>query len=158
MSKCVIAGVFDPFTKGHLNIIERAAVLGEVFVAVADNAKKASVLNAQQRCTLIQKAGVRAEVCRGLLVDFCKERDIKFTVKGVRNLTDFDYESDMFKANLELGGIDTILLPACPEFSFVSSSFVKELIALEKDVSAYVPEEILPDVLKAYKQQSASFR
>jgi len=156
MSTCVFAGTFDPFTIGHLSAVKRlSAMFGCVIVAVADNAAKNPVLKAQQRLALVEKCccklkNVEIKVCEGLLSDFCLEFGANCIVKGVRNSADFDYENEMFKANLALSGIETLLLPSVPELSFVSSSLIKELLGLDKDISKLVPKEIHNDIAAGY--------
>ena len=156
MSKCVFAGTFDPFTNGHLSSAVRAAeIFDQVLIAVANNSAKNPMLSAEDRFALVKKAvsglkNVKVEICKGLLADFCRENGANCIVKGVRNAVDFDCENEMLKANLALSGIETLFLPALPQLSFVSSSFVKELISLGKDVSVFVPPEIYSEVMAAY--------
>lgn len=158
MNKCVFAGCFDPFTTGHLDVVERlAAMFDEVFVVVSKNAEKKLVLSGEERFALVKKAvcipNVKVVLHEGLLVDFCKKSGANCIIKGVRNATDFDYERLQWAVNKELGGIETLFLPCSADKSFVSSSFVREMLALDMDVSKYVPEQIVSDVVKAYSRK-----
>jgi pantetheine-phosphate adenylyltransferase len=163
MKKCVFAGVFDPFTKGHLSVVERASkIFDEVFVAVADNTQKRPVADGETRtklvCQSIEFNNVKVERFDGLLIDFCLANGINCIVKGVRNSSDFDYEKEMFNANLNLGGVDTLFMPALPQLSFVSSTFVNELLTLGKDAGEFVPKTIYAEVFRLYSKRATTVK
>lgn len=157
MSKCVFAGCFDPFTIGHLDVVKRlSSIFEEVFVVVSKNAGKKLVADGNERFAMVKKAvdigNVKVVLHEGLLVDFCVKNNVDCIVKGVRNLMDFEYESLQATVNNKLGKTETLFLPCSDELAFMSSSFVKEMLSLGRDISAYVPSEILGDVIRLYRQ------
>ncbi|MFI9390394.1 pantetheine-phosphate adenylyltransferase [Streptomyces bauhiniae] len=149
MRRAVCPGSFDPITNGHLDIIARATRLyDEVFVAVMINTSKKGLFDVDERIGLIREvtaeyANVRVEAHHGLLVDFCKQRDIPAIVKGLRAVSDFDYELQMAQMNNGLTGVETLFVPTNPTYSFLSSSLVKEVAAWGGDVSHLVPPQVL---------------
>ncbi|WP_208036795.1 pantetheine-phosphate adenylyltransferase [Streptomyces cyanogenus] len=149
MRRAVCPGSFDPITNGHLDIIARASRLyDEVYVAVMINKAKKGLFEIEERIELIREvtseyANVRVEAFHGLLVDFCKHRDIPAIVKGLRAVSDFDYELQMAQMNNGLTGVETLFVPTNPTYSFLSSSLVKEVAAWGGDVSHLVPAPVL---------------
>ncbi|MGW4565546.1 pantetheine-phosphate adenylyltransferase [Streptomyces sp. NPDC004561] len=149
MRRAVCPGSFDPITNGHLDIIARASRLyDEVYVAVMINQAKKGLFDIEERIELIREvtsdcANVRVEAFHGLLVDFCKQRDIPAIVKGLRAVSDFDYELQMAQMNNGLTGVETLFVPTNPTYSFLSSSLVKEVAAWGGDVSHLVPAQVL---------------
>ena len=147
----ICPGSFDPVTNGHLDIIGRAAQLyDEVVVAVFVNQSKSSLFTRRRaprhagRGRPPQYGNVRIDSFHGLVVDYCRAHDIPVIVKGLRAVSDFDYELQMAQMNRGLAGVDTLFMPTNPEYSFLASSLVKEIAKWGGDVSALVP----PDVLK----------
>mgnify|MGYP003352175261 CR=1 FL=1 len=132
MRRAVCPGSFDPITYGHLDIIERAAArFDEVVVAVLVNRVKDSLFTVEERMAMISETtshlkNIRVDSWSGLLVDYCKKNEIESIVKGLRAVTDFDYELQMAQMNSQLG-IDTLFVATKPEFSFLSSSIIKEI-------------------------------
>lgn len=158
MSKCVFAGCFDPFTNGHLDVVKRLSDIFEgVYVVVSKNAEKSLVLDGEMRYELVKRSidipNVQVALHEGLLVDFCKANDVDCIVKGVRNLADFDYERLQSDVNKKLGGIETLFLPCSDEMGFVSSSFVRQMLALGKDVSQYLPKQTADEVAALYSKK-----
>ena len=149
MSKVVCPGSFDPITFGHLDIIERASKLfDEVVIAVLVNKTKSTLFTVEERIEMIKEVtkkfnNVKVDSWSGLLVDYCLKNDISMIVKGLRAVSDFDYELQMSQINLQLKGIETIFMSTSPVHSFLSSSLVKEIANYGGDVSNYVPAEIL---------------
>ncbi|MEU6810611.1 pantetheine-phosphate adenylyltransferase [Streptomyces sp. NPDC046831] len=149
MRRAVCPGSFDPITNGHLDIIARASRLyDEVYVAVMINKAKKGLFEVDERIELIREVtagygNVRVEAFHGLLVDFCKQRDIPAIVKGLRAVSDFDYELQMAQMNNGLSGVETLFVPTNPTYSFLSSSLVKEVAAWGGDVSHLVPPQVL---------------
>ncbi len=147
--RAVCPGSFDPITNGHLDIIGRASKLyDEVYVAVMINKSKKGLFGVEERMELIREvtaeyANVRVEAFHGLLVDFCKQRDIPAIVKGLRAVSDFDYELQMAQMNIGLSGVETLFVPTNPTYSFLSSSLVKEVATWGGDVSHLVPPLVL---------------
>jgi pantetheine-phosphate adenylyltransferase len=142
-------GSFDPVTNGHIDIISRAAVLfDEVVVAVGVNKSKNRLFSAEERIEMLAEAvrpyeNVVVDSFEGLLTDFCLERGVVAIVKGLRAVSDFDYELQMAQMNSSLAPIETVFVPTSPEYSFLASSLVKEVAAFGGDVSELVPPHVL---------------
>jgi pantetheine-phosphate adenylyltransferase len=142
----VCPGSFDPVTNGHLDVIERAAALfDQVVVAVLVNLSKQSMFSVDDRISMLTEVtrhlpNVTVEGFQGLLVDFCRHRDIPAVVKGLRAVTDFDYELQMAQMNMGLAGVETLFMPTNPQHSFLSSSLVKDVAKWGGDVTPHVPE------------------
>jgi pantetheine-phosphate adenylyltransferase len=142
-------GSFDPVTNGHIDIISRASALfDEVVVAVGVNKSKKRLFSAEERIDMLNEAcasypNVRIDSFDGLLTTFCKERDVTAIVKGLRAVSDFDYELQMAQMNSSLSGIETVFVPTSPEYSFLASSLVKEVATYGGDVSRLVPPFVL---------------
>jgi pantetheine-phosphate adenylyltransferase len=149
MRRAVCPGSFDPITNGHLDIIERASKLfDEVVVVVGVNNSKNRLFEPDERLEMIREStagltNVSVDVFRGLLVDFCRAHGIQVIVKGLRAVSDFDYELQMGQMNRSLAEVDTLFMPADPHYSFLSSSLVKEVATYGGDVSGLVPESVL---------------
>lgn len=149
MRRCVCPGSFDPVTNGHLDVIERAAALfDEVVVAVLVNLSKQSMFSVDDRIAMLTEVtghmhNVTVEGFKGLLVDFCRRRDIPAVVKGLRAVTDFDYELQMAQMNHRLSGLETMFVAANPDYSYLSSSLVREVAVHGGDVSGLVPASVL---------------
>ncbi|MDO5498540.1 MAG: pantetheine-phosphate adenylyltransferase [Propionibacteriaceae bacterium] len=150
--RAICPGSFDPVTFGHLDIIGRtAAMFDEVVVAVGHNMSKSGLFLPEERVEMIEQCtsdlpGVSATLFSGLLVDFCAEQGIGAIAKGLRFGADFDYELQMAQMNGHLTGVETIFLPTAPQWSFVSSSLVREVAQLGGDVSALVPPLVVDRV------------
>ena len=149
MIKVVCPGSFDPITFGHLDIIERASKrFDEVVIAVLVNKTKSTLFSVEERIEMIKEVtkkfkNVSVDSWSGLLVEYCANNNISMIVKGLRAVSDFDYELQMSQINLQLKGIETIFMSTSPVHSFLSSSLVKEIANYGGDVSNYVPTEIL---------------
>lgn len=143
--KAICPGSFDPVTHGHLDIIGRAAKLfDEVVVGVGHNMAKNGLFQPAERVEMLQEAtgdlaNVEVTLISGLLVEFCRSEGIGAIVKGLRFASDFDYELQMAQMNKQLTGIETILLPTAAQWSYVSSTLVREVAALGGDVAEFVP-------------------
>ncbi len=146
MRRVVCPGSFDPVTNGHLDIIGRAARLyDEVVVAVLVNQAKAGLFPLDERISMLREVtrhydNVRVTSFQGLLVDFCKANDIEVVVKGIRAVSDFDYELQMAQMNLGLAGVETLFMATNPLYSFLSSSLIKDVAKWGGDVTPHVPE------------------
>ena len=144
----VCPGSFDPVTYGHLDVIQRAASrFDRLIVACLRNDKKAGLFELDERVELVQKVtadldNVDVEVFEGLLVDFCKARGVGLIVKGLRAVSDFEYELQMAQMNSRLGNVETLFLTTSPVYSFLSSSLVKEVARYGGDVSDFVPDVV----------------
>lgn len=156
MTKGIFPGTFDPITKGHLYLIEKASQLvDELHVVILNNLNKEKKVSVEDRIELIKKVteglNVKVTSFNGLTVHYAELEGCSFIFRGVRNKEDIEYENKMFLINNCLSpSISTVIIPATKELEMVSSSFVKELIANKKDISNYIPENILEDVLKLY--------
>ena len=154
MQRVVCPGSFDPVTNGHLDIIGRAAGLyDEVVVAVLINITKKSLFTVDERVDMLRDVtkgygNVRVERFHGLLVDFCAANGISAVVKGLRAVSDFEYEMQMAQMNYRLAKIETLFMTTNPLYSFLSSSLIKDVARYGGDVSALVPEQVL-DLLRA---------
>ncbi|SEC09087.1 Phosphopantetheine adenylyltransferase [Amycolatopsis tolypomycina] len=145
MRRAVCPGSYDPATNGHLDIIERASRLfDEVVVAVGVNKNKKGLFEIEERLEILREItaklpNVRVDSWEGLLVDYCRENDIAAVAKGLRSVSDFDYELQMAQMNRELTGVETLLMANNPVYGFVSSSLVKEIAALGGEIEPFVP-------------------
>jgi len=148
MRRAVCPGSFDPVTNGHLDIIGRASRLfDEVIVAVLVNESKQGLFTIDERLDMLREVvkpyrNVRVESFQGLLVDFCRAQQASVVVKGLRAVSDFDYELQMAQMNIGLAGVETLFMPTNPQHSFLSSSLVKDVAKWGGDVSSHVPEVV----------------
>ena len=146
MRRAVCPGSFDPVTNGHLDIVGRASRLfDEVIIGVLINQSKSGLFTIGERISMLQEVtraydNVRVESFRGLLVDFCRAQDAAVVIKGLRAVSDFDYELQMAPMNIGLSGVESLFMPTNPLYSFLSSSLVKEVAKWGGDVSPYVPD------------------
>jgi pantetheine-phosphate adenylyltransferase len=147
--RVVCPGSFDPVTNGHLDIIGRASLLyDEVIVAVFVNRAKSNMFSVDERRQMLIEAteaypNVRVDTFHGLVVDYCRANGVPVIIKGLRAVSDFDYELQMAQMNRGLAGIDTLFMPTNPEYSFLASSLVKDIARMGGDVSALVPPLVL---------------
>ena len=143
--KAVCPGSFDPVTNGHLDIFGRASRLyDEVIVAVLVNQTKSGLFSHDERIEMLRETtaafpNVRIASFEGLLVDFCRDEGVSVVVKGLRAVTDFDYELKMAQMNYGLSGLETLFMPTNPLYSFLASSLIKDVAKWGGDVSAHVP-------------------
>jgi pantetheine-phosphate adenylyltransferase len=141
-------GTFDPVTNGHLDIIGRAAQLFDtVAVGVLENPSKAPLFELEERVTLLEEAlrdhaNVRVGSFRGLLVDHARAEGAAAIVKGLRAVSDYEYEIQMAQMNQRIGSVETLFMPTNPRWSFLSSSLVKEVASLGGDVEGLVPDHV----------------
>lgn len=140
-------GTFDPFTVGHMSIVERGLQLfDEIIIAIGVNEAKKNLTSVQQRIEHIQRVtskmqGVKVVSYSNLTVEAAKEYGANFILRGVRTVADYEYERNLAYANRSLTGIETVLLYTLPELSYISSTLVRDLERHGYDVSQYVPEE-----------------
>jgi len=151
MSKkiAIYPGSFDPITNGHIDIIRRASKLvDELVIGVLDNSEKKALFTAEERVAMIKGAvkgidNVRVEAFHGLTVDFARMNDAKFLVRGLRAVTDFEYELQIAQTNHKVSPeLDTIFFTTSVEYSYLSSSIVKEIAKYKGDVSLFVTENV----------------
>ena len=160
MRRAVCPGSFDPVTNGHLDIVGRAAGLfDEVVVAVLVNKSKRSLFTVEERIELLREEladipNIRVDSFYGLLVNYCRDHDIHAIVKGLRAVTDFDYELQMAQMNQRLSGVDTLFMSTSPEYSFVSSSLVKEVATYGGDVAHLLPEPVYRRMVERIRERA----
>ena len=146
MKRAIFPGTFDPFTLGHHSIVKRTLTfMDEVLVGIGINEGKHCLLPVEKRVEMIRQLyadepRVKVMAYSGLTVDFAKEQEAGFIVRGIRSVKDFEYEEGIADINKKLSGIETIFLFTEPELSSVSSSVVRELLHYGKDVSMFLPE------------------
>ncbi|MDT4942033.1 MAG: pantetheine-phosphate adenylyltransferase [Pseudonocardiales bacterium] len=156
--RALCPGSFDPVTNGHIDIVGRAARLyDEVVVAIFVNQSKSSLFTVEERLEMLTEVtgdypNVTIDTFEGLVVDYCRVHDIPVIVKGLRAVSDFDYELQMAQMNRGLAGVDTLFMPTNPEYSFLASSLVKEIAKWGGDVASLVP----PTVLKRLKERTSA--
>jgi len=145
----VFPGSFDPITRGHENIIRRAMLLfDKIIVAVGENAEKQSVFPIDRRVEWIRlvflnEPAITVEKYSGLTVDFCKQRDIKFILRGLRTSADFEFERTIGQVNKVLDSrIETVFLLTSPEFTALNSSIVRDILKHGGDASQFVPDHV----------------
>jgi pantetheine-phosphate adenylyltransferase len=141
-------GTFDPVTNGHLDVIGRTSrSFDAVIVAVLENPSKAPLFVIEERVTMLKEAtsdleNVEVASFSGLLVDYATLRGVRVVVKGLRAVTDFEFEIQMAQMNERLAGIETLFMPTSPTWSFLSSSLVKEVARLGGDIGGLVPDHV----------------
>ena len=149
MRRVVCPGSFDPVTNGHLDIISRASRLyDEVVVAVLINITKKNLFTVEERIEMLrevtaQYGNIRVDSFHGLMVDFCETNGISAVVKGLRAVSDFDYEMQMAQMNYSMAKVETMFMTTNPLYSFLSSSLIREVAKYGGDVSGLVPEPVI---------------
>jgi pantetheine-phosphate adenylyltransferase len=160
--RAVCPGSFDPVTLGHLDIVGRASSLyDEVTMAVLINKTKKSLFTVEERIEMLREVtagygNVIVDSFYGLLVDYCQEHSIPVVVKGLRAVSDFDYELQMAQMNGRLAGVETMFMATNPQWSFLSSSLVKEVATHGGDVSHLIPPAINDRLLARIKENNPS--
>ena len=158
MKSAIYPGSFDPVTYGHLDIIKRAAmVFDELIVSVLNNKAKTPLFSVEERVKMLREAtkdipNVKVESFSGLLIDYAKQKDVHVTIRGLRAVTDFEYELQIAQTNSKFSGgdLDTMFLTTSLEYAYLSSSSVKEIASFGGDISMCVPEFIAKLVYEKY--------
>jgi len=165
MSRAVYPGSFDPITLGHLNIIRRAAnVFDELLVCVMVNSEKDTLFSREERVELIRRTVVRfdnitVESSDELLVKYMKSKDANIIIKGLRAVSDFDWEFQIALVNRKLEPhIETLFMPSSEKYTYLSSSVVKEMARYGADLKTFVPMEIIDDVIKKVESKGWMFK
>jgi pantetheine-phosphate adenylyltransferase len=159
MRRAACPGSYDPATNGHLDIIDRAAgQFDEVVVAVLINKNKRGLFSVEERMDMLRETtghlpNVRVDSWHGLLVDYCRANEIWTIVKGLRAVSDFDYELQMAQMNYQLSGVDTMFMPSNPTYSFLSSSLIKEVATYGGDVSHLLPPAVHQRLINRLAEQ-----
>ena len=149
LRRAVCPGSFDPVTNGHLDVFERAAKqFDELTIAVFVNTSKQSLFSIEERVQLLRDVtahipNIKVDSFTGLVVEFCKQHDIPVIVRGLRAVTDFEYELQLAQANYGLAEVETMFVSTSPQFGYISSSLVKEIARHGGDVSGFVPVHVL---------------
>lgn len=162
MKKAIYPGSFDPVTYGHLDIIERAAeMFDELVVSVLDNKAKSPLFSVEERVKMLCEAtshlkNVKVDSFSGLLMDYAKEMNIHTAVRGLRAITDFEYELQIAQTNRKIsdGFLDTIFLTTSLEYAYLSSSAVKEIASFGGDVSKCIPDCVQVMLEDKFKKQN----
>lgn len=158
MKKAVYPGSFDPVTYGHIDIIKRAAeIFDELTVSVLNNKGKTPLFSVEERVKILEEAtkdlpNVKVDSFSGLLIDYAKENDVPVVVRGLRAITDFEYELQIAQTNRILSGgkVDTIFLTTGLEYAYLSSSSVKEIASFGGDISKCVPDFVAQKTYEKY--------
>jgi pantetheine-phosphate adenylyltransferase len=157
--KAVCPGSFDPVTNGHLDVFVRAAeIFDEVTVGVLINKTKSSLFTVDERIEMLREVvkpypNVVVDAFHGLLVDYCNDHGIPAIVKGLRAVSDFDYELQMAQMNYRLAKVETLFVSTNPLYSYLSSSLVKEVATYGGDVTGLVPDTVLDRLQDRVKQK-----
>lgn len=155
MSKAIYPGSFDPITFGHIDIIERASkIFDEVVVVVLNNSQKNHLFSAANRVSMIQDivaedglTNVSVDISEGLLVDYAKETGANVVIRGLRAITDFEYELQIAQVNrVQLPGLETIFLTTSLDYSYLSSTIVREFAKYKGDIRKFLPESVAKKV------------
>ena len=159
LKKAIYPGSFDPITNGHIDIIQRAStIFDEVRIAIFKNTEKKQLLSFVERKELIcdifkDNSNIKVDIYNGLLVDYAHETKIYTVIRGLRAVSDFDYEFQLALTNRKLNeNVDTVLFMTDEKFSYLSSSIVRQLIKFNADVSGLVPERVLKKVKEKYNE------
>lgn len=159
MKICIYPGSFDPITYGHIDIIDRASKIADkLIVAVLNNHDKKSLFTVDERVEMIKESikgydNVEVESFDGLLVDYAKSKNAKIVIRGLRAVTDFEYELQMAQTNRELeNDIDTVFLLTNLKYSYLSSSIVKQVASFDGDVSKFVTPQVADRLKKKYNK------
>ncbi len=165
MRLAICPGSFDPVTNGHLDVIQRAARLfDKVVVLVAINSGKHGMFSAEERCDMLKRAtrhlpNVEVASYNGLLADYARERDAAAIVKGLRAMSDFEYEFQMALTNRKLNDeVETVFLTTSTEYMYLSSSLVKEVARLGGNISEFVPPCVVNDILNKIERNEKNDR
>ena len=160
MLRAIYPGSFDPVTYGHLDIIERAAsIADELIVGVLQNKAKTPLFSVEERVTILCEVtknlkNVKIVPFEGLLIDFAKQMDAKVIVRGLRAITDFEYELQMSQTNRKLNAdVETLFLTTSLDYSYLSSTTVKEVASYGGDISQFVPEIVAEKVTEKIKER-----
>ena len=146
MSTAIYPGSFDPVTNGHIDIIKRAAdIFDVVIVGVLNNKVKSPLFSVEERVNILKEvtkdiSNVVITCYEGLLVDYCKQNNVKVVVRGIRGISDLDFELQLSQTNKKLAAdIETVFLPTSTEYSYISSTAVREVASFGGDISQFVP-------------------
>lgn len=146
MKRAIFPGTFDPFTIGHYSVVSRALTfMDEIIIGIGINENKNTYFPIEKRVESVRKfyqnePRIRVTAYNSLTIDFAREVDAQFIIRGIRTVKDFEYEETIADINRKLAGIETILLFTEPELTCISSTIVRELLTFNKDISMFIPE------------------
>ncbi|MBP6065328.1 pantetheine-phosphate adenylyltransferase [Bacteroides sp.] len=146
MKRAIFPGTFDPFTIGHYSVVSRALTfMDEIIIGIGINENKNTYFPIEKRVESVRKfyqnePRIRVMAYNSLTIDFAREVDAQFIIRGIRTVKDFEYEETIADINRKLAGIETILLFTEPELTCISSTIVRELLTFNKDISMFIPE------------------
>lgn len=160
MKVAIYPGSFDPVTYGHLDVIRRAAnIFDELTVSVLNNVGKSALFSVEERVKMLEEAtkdmpNVKIDSFSGLTIDYAKEKDVHVVIRGLRAITDFEYELQIAQTNHKLSGgeVDTMFLTTALEYAYLSSSGVKEIAKFNGDVSMCVPDHVAKELYRKYEK------
>ncbi|MBQ8189946.1 MAG: pantetheine-phosphate adenylyltransferase [Lachnospiraceae bacterium] len=160
MKAAIYPGSFDPVTYGHLDVIRRAAnIFDELTVSVLNNVGKSALFSVEERVKMLKEAtkdlpNVKIDSFSGLLIDYAKRQDVHVVIRGLRAITDFEYELQIAQTNHKLSGgaVDTVFLTTALEYAYLSSSGVKEIAKFDGDVSMCVPDHVAKELYRKYEK------
>lgn len=158
MKKAIYPGSFDPVTFGHLDVIERASeMFDELTVSVLNNVNKSALFSVEERVNILKEAtkhlpNVNIDCFSGLLIDYAKQKQVHVAIRGLRAITDFEYELQIAQTNrlISKGDLDTVFLTTSLEYAYLSSSTIKEIASFEGDISQCVPDFVAKMVYEKY--------
>lgn len=158
MKRAIYPGSFDPVTYGHLDVIRRSAnIFDELIVGILNNVQKTPLFSVEERVKILKEVtkdlpNVKVEPFSGMLVEYASANDIQVNVRGLRSMTDFEYEMQIAQYNNQLsnGALETVFLATNPAYSYISSSGVREVAGFKGDLSPYVPESVAKLVREKY--------
>lgn len=161
MKRAIYPGSFDPVTFGHLDVIRRASeMFDELTVSVLNNKAKSPLFSVEERVRILEEVtkdlpNVKVDSFSGLLIDYAKEKDVHIAIRGLRAITDFEYELQIAQTNRKLSdeALDTIFLTTSLEYAYLSSSSVKEIASFGGDVSKCVPEFVADMIYEKYNNK-----
>lgn len=158
MTRGIYPGSFDPVTLGHLDVIERSTrIVDELIVGVLNNSAKSPLFSVEERVNMIKESvahlpNVKVESFNGLLINFAKEKDAAIILRGLRAVTDFEYELQISQMNRTISpGIDTMFLTTSLEYAYLSSTIVREVASYGGDISHFVPDNIVGKIYDKFK-------
>ncbi len=160
MKHAVYPGSFDPITLGHMDVIERAAKMFDTLtVAVLNNKAKSPLFSTEERVKILREAtshikNVKIDSFSGLVIDYCREKGIHVVIRGLRAITDFEYELQMAQTNRKLSHdeVDTVFLTTSLEYAYLSSSSVKEIASFNGDISQCVPDFLVERIYDKFRE------
>lgn len=157
MKRAIYPGSFDPVTFGHIDMIERSAkIVDELVVAILNNSAKNPLFSVEERVSMLKETvghvpNVKITFFDGLLIDYAKKIEAAIIIRGLRAVTDFEYELQIAQTNrIVNSGIDTIFLTTSLEYAYLSSTIVKEVASYGGDISHFVPKQLIPQIYEKY--------